>query len=167
MITQEELKALLHYDPVTGNFTRLTRTAQCVKVGDIAGSTNRLGYVALWILGKRYAAHRVAWFYIHGYWPTKTIDHINLIRNDNRLVNLREATAAENNINRDKQSNNTSGCTGVTWDKSKRKWLAQCSVNGKRYNLGRFHNFDDAQSVYQEFSSKHHGEFKRSQSRHC
>ena len=137
MITQKELKELLHYTPETGVFTRIKAT-QSIRVGDVAGTIMQIGYVMLRVKGNKYLAHRLAWLYMYGYFPSNQIDHRNHIRDDNRIVNLREVTCAENHRNRSKSKFNLSGVTGVRWRKQNSKWLASVKVNGKQKHLGYF-----------------------------
>ncbi len=92
MLTQAELKAVLHYDPETGIFTRYGHN-KC-------GSKTYQGYIGIGIKRKTYYAHRLAWLYMTGVWPSKEIDHKNRIRDDNRWVNLREATRSMQSRNR-------------------------------------------------------------------
>lgn len=101
MLTQDRLKELLHYDEDTGMFTWIVSTARCVKVGDIAGSKNGKGYLHIMVDKRIYLAHRLAFLYVHGRFPEFT-DHINWIRDDNRISNLREVTQQENNQNKKK-----------------------------------------------------------------
>ena len=138
MITQSELKKLLHYNPKTGVFTRIISTNRSVKIGDVAGSKDRRGYIAVWIMGKSCMAHRLAWLYMSGSWPKNEIDHENHVRDDNRIINLREATRLENNKNASKRKDNTSGVCGIHWSERDKRWYAQVSVKGKRMFLGCF-----------------------------
>lgn len=86
----------------------------------------------------------------------KHIDHINGEGLDNRRVNLRRATVAENGQNRrGPQANSTSGYRGVTWDKARKKWLAQAGLNGKRYYLGRFVDPVEAARAAADFRREH------------
>ena len=159
MLTQERLKELLSYDPETGLFTWKTRTAKCIHVGDIAGYFNNKGYNVIVLLNESYLAHRLAWLYMTGLNTEFQIDHINNIKSDNRFINLREATNAENIRNQGFRSTNKSGYIGVSKNKKVNKWVAQCCLNGKNYNLGYFENAYDAAIAYQNFAKKHHGEF--------
>jgi hypothetical protein len=158
MLTQSELKSLLHYCPSTGVFTWLVSRGKA-KSGSVACSFDKDGYIQIVIKHVRYRAHRLAWFYVHGTFPPKFIDHINSNRSDNRICNLRLATNSENLCNRGMQSDNKSGFKGVSWQKDRKKWVAQCKVNSKKYNLGRFDTAEEASLAYQEFASKAHGEF--------
>lgn len=144
MLTQSELKEKLHYDPETGIFTRLTRTSNSVKIGDVAGSITNKGYVVVCVNGKQHAAHRLAWLYVYGVWPKDQIDHINHIRNDNRITNLREADHKENGRNQSIGNCNNSGVIGVYWSKRDKKWYAQIGLNGKNKHLGCFNIKEDA-----------------------
>src|SRR5690606_34614864 len=99
MLTQQRLKELLYYDPETGIFTRLVgRSGPRARAGDVAGSDNGKGYIRIYVDGRPYKAHRLAWFYMHGEWPEE-IDHRNGERADNRLSNLRPVTRQQNNLN--------------------------------------------------------------------
>ena len=138
MITQKELKELLHYDPETGIFTRLISFSDKAKVGNIMRTKTSHGYIAIRIRRKIYKAHRLAWLYMAGVWPKHHIDHLNHIRDDNRLINLREATYQDNAKNRALNKNNKSGVCGVSWYKTKGKWVAQISDKEKKINLGYF-----------------------------
>lgn len=82
---QETLKSILKYDAFSGLFSWAVKR-QKVVVGSVAGSKNSLGYVQIKISGKLYHAHRLAWLYVYGYMPEKEIDHINRIRDDNRIA---------------------------------------------------------------------------------
>lgn len=142
-LTQEYLKQRLHYDHDTGVFTWVT-SAVAAKAGDSAWHCAANGYVAIMINRKPYYAHRLAWLYMTGEWPTEQIDHINHVKSDNRFFNLREVTHSENQRNRTCQSNNTSGATGVSWEGSRNKWRARIRVNGKQVHVGRFDCFEAA-----------------------
>jgi hypothetical protein len=87
-----ELKRLMTYDPLTGEFTRIIDHSSRAKAGSIAGSIISDGYRQICIFSKVYRAHRLAWLYTYGYTPTETVDHKNRIHSDNRLDNLRLAT---------------------------------------------------------------------------
>jgi len=143
MLSQNRLKQLLHYNPDTGIFTRLSITSNCVKFGDIAGCL-RNGYIRISVENKRYQAHRLAWLYMMGEWPKHQIDHVDHVRNNNQWANLREASNRENCKNRSIHSNNTSGCTGVSWNKSINKWVSYIRAEGDIVHLGVFDEIDNA-----------------------
>lgn len=101
-LTQERLREFLHYDPESGAFwwkVPSSIRARGERAGSLAGAS---GYRRISIKKKSYAAHRLAWLYIYGTWPTNEIDHINGVRDDNRIKNLRDVSGAENLANREK-----------------------------------------------------------------
>jgi len=154
----DELRESLNYDADTGIFT-WNKNHQIVKKGDFAGYLKKNGYHSIWYKGKSYQAHRLAWFYFYGYMPEKSIDHINGIKNDNRIENLREATVAENLKNIKKYSTNKSGYKGVHFCNSRKKWIAQCTFNKKKITLGTFSNALEASIAYEKFAKENHGKF--------
>lgn len=142
MLTQERLKELLKYDSNTGIFTWI-KASQGIKASSQAGCKAN-GYILIGIDYQLYQAHRLAWLYIYGSLPKKQIDHINHNRADNRIINLREVTHQENTKNAPKRKTNTSGVTGVSWDKDTNKWRSQITINGKATYLGIFSDKLDA-----------------------
>jgi len=142
-LTKELLDERYVFNLETGIVTNRISTAQRTKVGEEAGSWNQEGYRQIGINGRLYGTSRLVWFYAKGEWPI-FIDHINHIRTDNRLINLRSVSHAENNKNQSKRSDNTSGVTGVCWHKKHKKWCAQIRVNGKQIYLGSFTDLADA-----------------------
>ena len=143
-LTAEKLRELLHYDPETGIFTWKVSTSNGVKVGDITGCPSGPGYLGIRLQRRLHSAHRLAWLYVYGRWPKGQIDHINRNRTDNRICNLREVSHKQNNQNRSKAGNNTSGHTGVVWHKQRSKWQATIKHNQKNVSLGLFTNLEDA-----------------------
>lgn len=138
MITQHRLKELLRYDPETGVFRWLSSPQPSVRKHDVAGTINSKGYRTLSIKRQRYRAHRLAFLYMTGHFPTKGVDHINGITDDNRWVNLRDVDQPENLKNLKISKRNTSGVVGVSWDTSRRRWYAQINCDRCHINLGRF-----------------------------
>lgn len=102
------------------------------------------GYRRGIVLGRHHLAHRVAWAMHHGGWPQSAIDHVNGVRCDNRITNLRDVDQSTNMRNAQRMKNNTSGQTGVSWGKANNKWIAYISVSGKRKHLGFFTDISDA-----------------------
>lgn len=143
-LTAEKLRELLHYSPETGVFTWKVSNSNRVKVGDVAGCLDGRGYLLISVRSRLHKAHRLAWLYVYGVWPTDQIDHINRIRTDNRIANLREVSHKQNNQNRSKPSNNTSGHPGVSWHKQRSKWLAHIKHNQKKIHLGCFNTIEEA-----------------------
>lgn len=90
----------------------------------------------------------------------KVVDHINGNVLDNRKINLRACTRFENQRNRTKlNKNSTSGYRGITWDKERKKWVAQLSLNYKHIFLGRFEDLEDAREVVKEAITEKHKDF--------
>lgn len=157
MITQSELKYQLNYNEKTGIFTRLKSFTRSVKIGDIAGTKTKQGYIRICVLNKEYLAHRLAFLYVKGYLPTMQIDHINNKKDDNSWENLREATHSQNVLNRKIQKNNTTGYKGVYFNQG--RWLASCRINNKYIHIGRFSTKEEASKAYQKYVKVAHGEF--------
>lgn len=155
-LTQEYLKSVLHYDPVTGVFTWKVRTKETAPfqkqihcwngrfANVTAGSKTTLGYIGITLLSVHQKAHRLAWLYVYGELPKSDIDHINGNRADNRIANLRAVSRRQNTQNAKIKSNNTSGYNGVSWRRRERKWYAKISSNGKEVFLGCFGDLQDA-----------------------
>ncbi|OWZ90449.1 hypothetical protein B9J07_28095 [Sinorhizobium sp. LM21] len=156
-ITHERLLELLSYDPLTGIFTRRIGV-RGHEAGSVVG-TVKDGYVCITLDKKFYLAHRLAWFYMTGSWPLRQIDHKDRDRSNNRWLNLRLATNQQNTVNRDLNSNNTSGSKGVSYDKARGKWRAQISIGGSRTLIGRFDLKSVAEAAYRAEALKHFGEF--------
>ncbi len=148
ILTQERLKELLRYDPETGIFTnRVGRQGLRTGAGSVAGTRNSLGYIVIQIDGKKVHAHRLAWMYVYGAWPSKQIDHINRQRDDNRISNLRDVTASENIHNSSYRPIGTSGVRNVVWHKRNKKWQAQIMVSNKYKYLGLYEDLEEARKV--------------------
>ena len=113
-------------------------------VGKEAGYINNKGYRHVTIKNKKYQTHRIIWLIVKGYMPEHGLDHINGIKNDNHIDNLREASPRCNNQNACKYSHNTSGVPGVSWHKQHKKWYAAIVINRKHKHLGSFSNKLDA-----------------------
>lgn len=132
-----------------------------VCAGDVAGCLDANGYRVIKVGGKKYYAHRLAWFLTHGVWPSHQIDHINGNPSDNRLRNLRIATQSENNRNCGANKKNTTGYKGVTFHKRDGRYQSQIRINGDRIYLGYFLTAEEAYASYCEAAGKHHGKFAR------
>lgn len=90
------------------------------------------------------------------------IDHIDGDGLNNQRSNLRVATVSQNGMNRrGLQSNNTSGHPGVVWDNDRNCWRAQIQLEGKMYNLGRYHTLEEATAARNTKAAEMHGEFAR------
>lgn len=131
------------------------------KQGFTADTAN--GYKQGHIFKRPYYAHRVIWCLHYGSWPDFQVDHINGIRNDNRIENLRQAVNMENGRNRGKQINNTSGYKGVSFYKSRGKFESNICVGGKQIRLGYFLTAEEAHDAYCNAAVKLHKNFARTE----
>lgn len=141
MLTQERLKELLTYNPDTGVFTWIDSKN---KHREEAGYLNYKGYMLIDIDGKKHRSHRLAFLYMTGSFPKEQVDHINHGKTDNRWSNLRMVSNTENHKNMKMQSNNTSGVTGVSWERRRDKWVVRIKDCGKYLHLGYFEDFFEA-----------------------
>lgn len=160
------VKENLRYDPETGFlWWRVGNKNKSRVVEFTVGSPDNTGYlnVDLSILGKRKSlkAHRIAWFLYYGVWPKDQIDHINNARNDNRIINLREATGFENQRNQKIQKGGTSKYKGVCWNKETRKWMSRITVNHKEIYLGLYNSEEEAALAYNKAALEHFGEYAK------
>lgn len=145
----EVLLPFLRYDPGTGDFRWLIRPARHIRIGDIAGSFTQERYRQIKFGGKTYFAHRLAWLLTYGEWPVGQIDHINGIKHDNRIVNLREVTSSENiQAIFTAQSNSATGLRGTTQLKATGRFQSRIAVAGKRVFLGDFETAEQAHAAY-------------------
>ncbi len=143
--TQEEVRLRFTYDPETGvlRHTKINKMAGRMH-GKEAGYLHPNGYVVVNVRGRLYSVHRIAWLFTYGELPAWHLDHINRVRHDNRIANLRQATLSQNKHNSNMYSNNKSGEQGVCWNKNKQRWIASIRLNRINKHLGSFFNFDDA-----------------------
>jgi HNH endonuclease/AP2 domain len=158
-LTQDLLKELFDYDAETGNLIwRVNRNNHKALAGDVAGTVKADGYRKIRINGRRPYAHRIVWLWHHGSLPDGDIDHIDNNPLNNRIENLREATNTQNQANKSRQSNNTSGYPGVVFHKATGKWNAKINVDGRRIHLGLWDNKKQAHIRYLRAASKLFGD---------
>lgn len=138
-LSQSRLKEVLDYDPETGIFTWKTDKGTA-KVGQIAGSISK-GYRHIKLSNRVYKAHHLAWLFVYGELP-KEIDHINHIKDDNSIKNLRLADRKQNGRNQSLHKTNTSGIAGVR--QIANRWRADIMIDGKPLYLGRFKSKEGA-----------------------
>lgn len=180
--TPAELAQILRYDPETGILTWRERAADSfscdptekqrvasrwniLRAGKQAGCINRLGRRVLTIEKRTYFGSRVAWAVHFGVWPKGVIDHINHIVSDDRIVNLRDVSEAENAQNCKQSSRNKSGFVGVHFHAGHGRWRAKISHSRKDHYLGSFQTKSEAiraRAVAEKelgFHENHGGEF--------
>jgi hypothetical protein len=180
-VPAEVLRELLRYEPGTGRLFWLPRNPEMFISGQkqslrdcarwnarYAGKEaftvrSRKGYRRGCILNQEYLAHRVIWALVTGSWPPELVDHINGDTSDNRLCNLRMASAAQNQWNQPRRKTNTSGFKGVYWHRRSRKWNARIKANGLERHLGMFGTPEEAAAAYSKASSEFHGAFGRAE----
>ena len=137
------IKQRYSYDPETGIFKRL--------LNDRVALPGPQGYVYIFLRkAERYMAHRVAWKWMTGNDPCEEIDHINGVRDDNRISNLREVTRRQNNANTPVR--NSTGYKGVRYEprlRSGKNWTAKTTFNRKAYYIGAFETAEEAGLAYE------------------
>jgi len=147
-LTQERLHSLLDYDPETGAFTWKVRRSGTARAGSIAGTIFSGGYLGIRVDGRAYKAHRLAFLWMNGVFPSDQVDHRNGVRDDNRWSNLREVTQAENqqNIGTARRHNRSSGLLGA-W-RHRDKWRSKIWFGGKQIHVGSFSTAEEAHAAY-------------------
>ena len=156
-ITADYVRQALVYCPETGEFCwrvrprehfikeHVWRRANTRYAGSRAGHVSAAsGYMSIRLGGRALYAHRLAWLYAHGVWPVGQIDHINGVRADNRLANLRAVSPRENCLNAAVRSDNKSGVPGVYWAAGPEKWHARVWADGRSVCVGYFASLVDA-----------------------
>jgi hypothetical protein len=127
-----------------------------IKQGQLAGNLRKDGYMQIsvtWGLKRKlFLSHRLAWFYVYGVWPKNQIDHINGVRIDNKIENLRDVTIRENNQNVNRHRNGS--LVGCCFRKKYNNWEANIKINGKQKYLGVFNTEQEAHSAYMVASNQ-------------
>lgn len=158
MLTQERVKELFEYrDGIFVNSCNRGKNHQA-KAGMPAGSKTKRGHFDVSVDGKKYKLHRIIFLFHYGRFPDK-LDHINGDPSNNALDNIRDSNDAQNNQNRPKQSNNTSGYRGVYLTGRGRWWSAEIKANGRKMRLGLFRDKTEAGKAYDKAANEHHKEF--------
>lgn len=157
----DAFKVCLSYDQDAGEFRWLMSPRNGVNIGDVAGSKNKFGHVMISLKGRKVYAHRLAWAFVYGDFPSQGIDHANGNPSDNRIANLRLCNQSQNNGNWKRHKRNSSGFRGVYWDKQTQRWCACIKENGKSRFLGGFPTPEQAYEKYKEAASNHFGQFFR------
>lgn len=155
--SQEELARVFSYDANRGVLVRKIMTSPNAMPGMVAGSRMSNGYISVTFRNKRYLAHRLIWMLVNGGDPLLEIDHINRVRDDNRIENLRPVGMKGNSGNIGLSAHNTSGAKGVCWDKSRSKWIVHIKRFGRQKFLGRYAKQEDAIKAYDAAAIAHFG----------
>jgi hypothetical protein len=137
---------MIHYDPDTGEFTWLQPLSNRVRPGDHPSNVSAQGYVRVGVGGRVYLAHRLAWFYVHGYWPAEEVDHINGCRTDNRICNLREANRRLNSQNMKKHR--AGKLPGSSFYQDIGKWRSTIYYGGVHHLVGYYPTEEEAHEAY-------------------
>lgn len=156
-LTSDRLRALVHYDPITGHFRSLITAPRKATLG----TKTKYGYIRFSVDGIAYMAHRLAWLYVYGSWPADETDHVNGNRSDNRIANLRAATKSENLANSRRAKNNTTGFKGVDFSKRRGLWRARIGYHGRSLLIGHFETAAAAHAAYIEKARELFGAFAR------
>lgn len=167
-ITAEYLRERLDYDPATGVFTWRAKPDQKGAVrrwntryaGRRAGTLKSIGYWYVGIDHVEYLAHRLAWLYVYGDWPSNELDHRYGVPSDTRIASLRLSDRSTNTANTKRRVDNSSGFKGV-WKVRSGKFTSQLQKDGKVYCLGTFETAESAHAAYAAAAHKYHGEFAR------
>ena len=170
-LTAAEVRAVLHYDPVTGIFTWRYRPDRRPEwntryAGKEAGAIKHGGspdlrYRVIRLNDVLYRAHRLAWLYVKGSWPPGDIDHEDGDGLHNWWTNLRPADTSQNAANASMRSDNVSGFKGVSFDTRSQKYRAQIQHRGIRHELGLHDTPELAHAAYVKASVRLNGEFAR------
>jgi hypothetical protein len=169
--TQEEIKKYLSYDPETGVFIwkekqqsywpegkyqKMNCMAWNAKyAGKVVGTKTDAGYINIQMKMRNLRAHRLAWIYMNGDNSFTEIDHINRIKDDNRICNLRVVDRRRNTHNYLLAENNHSGVRGVSWNKQFFRWEVKIKINSESVHLGIYKDFDDAVKARYEAEVKY------------
>lgn len=148
-IDAKSARERLDYDPLTGLFTR-KETARRWKAGTVLTGTLSHGYVRVWIDGHQIAAHRLAWLWMTGEWPSQDIDHLDGNRANNAWANLRNVDRSTNLENQRgaKSHNRSTGLLGAYKSPAPGRFIARISVKGKHKSLGSFDSAEEAHKAY-------------------
>lgn len=143
MIKHSDLLKYLHYNPNTGHLTWINKIAKNTILNTRAGCLEKTGYRSIKLFGKKYLEHRLIWFYVHGEFPKQQLDHINQIRDDNRIINLREVSISENARNRSQQNSRLKE-RGIWYCKRRKRYIAEIRLMGKKIYQKSFTDIDEA-----------------------
>jgi len=156
----QKLKTIIKYNETTGEFWWL-EPKRGRKLDVPAGSVNHKGYRTISIDGKNYLAHRLAYFYMMGEWPSEYIDHIDGDPHNNKWENLRPVSAQQNAWNKKRKYNSYTGIKGVKKNEWNDTWEVQIWLNDTNHQEGPFYSYQAACKRYDELALKQRGEYHR------
>jgi hypothetical protein len=156
MLTQQQAFDLFDYR--NGKLYWKVNANPRAPIGTEAGSPSASGHLKIGYKRKYYFAHRIVFLMFNGAIP-RFIDHINGDPSDNRIENLRAATAAQNAQNRKLNCNSISKIKNVHWSAKRNNWQVQMNINGRYTFIGTFKDIEMANLVASEYRDKYHGEF--------
>jgi hypothetical protein len=167
--SQEYLKACFSYNPLSGLLRWKKRPREHFKsdlafhrfnalfADNHAGYKDDKGYISVYMDGKHLKAHRIIWMLVNGHYPKHQIDHINTIRSDNTIDNLREASHSQNQMNTNVYKTNKLGIKGVWFDVDKGRFRSKL----RKKHLGSFKTIEEAKAAYDKAASAEYGDFAR------
>lgn len=141
--TQQELLEYLDYSTDSGILTWIKRPSKKIHLGTRAGSDSQEGYRFLYFKGNKYPEHHIVWCIVYGSFPNHQIDHIDQVRDNNRINNLREVTVAENARNRSRAKSQLDE-VGIWWCKRRQRYIAEITFNGKKVFQRAFVDINEA-----------------------
>ena len=160
MITKERLLELLEYKDGKLFWKVIPNRNGQICVGSRAGTEHGNGYWTISIDKKRYLEHRLVFLLFNGFMPV-AIDHINGVKQDNRIENLRKCSISENGYNAGLSKRNKSGIKGVGFHKKSNKWRARILRNYKEVYLGLYETMEEAEESVKKAREFICGEFSR------
>lgn len=152
----EYLRTRLRYEPESGKLYWLAARYNKRRVGLVAGCMDKEGYITVKVDRRQCRAHRICWAIQHGFWPPDQVDHINGIRSDNRIANLRLADQYENNQNQSWRGHGVSGLRGAAFVSKEQKFRASIKHRGATRHLGSFDTAEEAHRAYMEAKASIH-----------
>lgn len=158
-LSHQKLLEYLIYYPLLGLWEWRNPSIMNKRPRTTVGTISVYGYRIITINGTKYRSGRLAWFYMTGEWPTQEIDHDDRDKINDKWDNLRDLFRSENALNRDLQSNNTTGVRGVYWSEERQKWVVQVKKDGINYSGGRFDSLSEAIVVRDSVALELHGDF--------
>lgn len=158
-ITQDFVRSIFDYHP--DGYLVWKERRNGIRPDRKVGSKTDAGYIITGLNGKYIYVHRLIWLWHTGKHPEFELDHIDCVKDNNRIENLREASRLENSCNKKLRKDSTSGFKGVSWHKRVKQWQARVCFNKKRHHLGYFDTPEEASAAYELHAQQLHKEFTR------